>query len=277
MSFRIAAPSPLLSPYVQQYWSMEATLGNGESCIQRIVPGGLTELIFYLEDVPGYIKGGRDIPGRVITSGQQTGYYDIEVAGKMSLFSVLFRPEGLKSLFRLPPEELADRTIDATHLIGREAYILYERLAEAESFQSRKEIADNFLLKHLCEIGNHSMLRITDSIRAINTGRAMIGVDKLADRACLSIRQYERQFSSCIGVTPVQFLRIVRFQNTIHTRGKNPEISLTSLAADCGYYDQSHMISEFRKLSGLTPREFFSNCDSTSDYFAEIGSQNSNR
>ena len=46
--------------------------------------------------------------------------------------------------------------------------------------------------------------------------------------------------------------------------------SLTTLAYDCGYYDQSHMINEFKMMSGMTPKQYFAMCEPTSDYFTGL-------
>jgi len=50
-------------------------------------------------------------------------------------------------------------------------------------------------------------------------------------------------------------------------KGMHPAMSLTSLAHYCGYYDQSHMIREFRALSGFTPSEYFSEGVPYSDFY----------
>jgi AraC-like DNA-binding protein len=68
-------------------------------------------------------------------------------------------------------------------------------------------------------------------------------------------------------MSPRQFLKTVRFQHALHTRFKQQSLSLTQLAFDCGYYDQSHMINDFKKLSGYTPGEYFACCEPYSDYF----------
>lgn len=47
-----------------------------------------------------------------------------------------------------------------------------------------------------------------------------------------------------------------------------PEISLTALAAEAGYYDQSHMIRDFRRMSGYTPGQYRKKCEPYSDYFS---------
>ena len=95
----------------------------------------------------------------------------------------------------------------------------------------------------------------------------MININLLASESCLSRKQFERSFSDIIGSSPKQFLKIIRFQNAIFQKSKHPELNLTELAHKCGYYDQAHMINDFKTLSGFTPRYFFSDCDPFSDYF----------
>ncbi len=62
-------------------------------------------------------------------------------------------------------------------------------------------------------------------------------------------------FRDQIGVAPKLYARIVRFSRAagMLEAGSGP---LTDVALAAGYYDQPHMNTEFRALSGLTPREF---------------------
>jgi hypothetical protein len=39
--------------------------------------------------------------------------------------------------------------------------------------------------------------------------------------------------------------------------GWSPQVDWATLALDCGYYDQAHLIAEFKEFTGLTPTEFF--------------------
>jgi AraC-like DNA-binding protein len=64
-------------------------------------------------------------------------------------------------------------------------------------------------------------------------------------------------------------MRIVRFQYALHYKWQYPQTKLTGLAYDCGFYDQSHMINEFRDLSGKTPKQYFAECEPYSDYFSD--------
>ena len=268
INYQTAIPSPVLAPYIKKYWSIDVTSEAMGECVERIVPGGMPEMIFYLGDLPGYHRPNAESPEAAMISGQQTGWYDIHTNGKMSLFAVLFRPEGLKALFRLPPVEIADSTISLINIMGRDAHMISERLSIKTTIWERKGIIEDYLIQRSIPCSDYSFLRIVDSVNIISQNRGCTDIGYLAKRCCLSIRQYERTFRSVTGITPIKFLRVIRFQNALDIRRRNPGTSLTALAADSGYYDQSHMISDFHKLSGLSPGEFFAQCEPYSDYFS---------
>lgn len=52
MNYNISKPSGFLSQYVKQYWSLENCISAGKEHIQRVVPSGLFELVFYINDKP---------------------------------------------------------------------------------------------------------------------------------------------------------------------------------------------------------------------------------
>ncbi len=109
--------------------------------------------------------------------------------------------------------------------------------------------------------------RIWHSIGIINKEKGMVDIGTLADSACLSRKQYERTFRTCVGSSPKQFLRTVRFQRTLKEKSRENRMSLTELSYLCGYYDQAHMTHDFVKLSGMTPGHYFNDCEVYSDYF----------
>ena len=57
----------------------------------------------------------------------------------------------------------------------------------------------------------------------------------------------------------------MRFQAaTQHKTGE--KVDLTDIAHNCGYYDQSHFINDFREFSGYTPKEYFWNIAEGTQY-----------
>ena len=144
-----------------------------------------------------------------------------------------------------------------------------ENLYVAATFEDKICIAEKFLMDQLrINFKEYEINRIAHSIGLINRAKGMISVETLYSASYLSRKQYERTFSVYVGTSPKQFLRTVRFQNTLHEKQKNKKITLTELAYNCGYYDQSHMIYDYKLLSGKTPSQFYAECEPDSDYFS---------
>jgi AraC-like DNA-binding protein len=254
--------------FVKQYWAIIDCLPQGMEHRQRIVPNGLMDLTFYLGTRPKPADKQRNLPENTILNGQLKVYYDLVVTGKLSMFSVTFQPHGVNMFFNVPAGEFFNHHVPLKYLVNDATVELETRLYEAGSFREQTCIVEGFLLKQLRKnCREYEMKRIAHSISLINSSGGLISIDALASAACLSRKQFERIFLACIGTTPRQFLKTVRFQHSLHTKSLNPGMPLTEIAYTCGYYDQSHMISDYRLLAGKTPTQYFAECDPVSDYF----------
>lgn len=268
MSYQISKPSLLLAPFVKQYWAIENCLPAGCTHVQRIVPSGLMDLMFYLGDKPEIADESRDLSECAVVSGQQTGFFDIVVTGKMTLFSITFKPFGAKMFFNLPSSEFLNQYVPLKFFLKEPVGQIESELHEAASFAEKVAVAERFLFNLLkrnqCE---HDLHRVMHSINVINQNKGIVNIDALATEACLSRKQFERTFSAFIGASPKQFLKTLRFQNSLHQKQRNKNIQLTCLAHTCGYFDQSHMIGDYKAMSGKTPSQYFAECEPFSDYF----------
>lgn len=270
MGFYFAKPSTVLSPYVKQYWGIENCMNPGEEHIQRIIPNGLMELTFYLGVRPQLLNHHQKTIENTVVSGHCKGHHDLMVTGNLLLFSVSFKPQGAWMFFDLPMNELYNCIVPVRYLLKEEIGKLEEELHEAIEFQDKVILVEAFLVALLKKKTNfYHEKRMVDSIGLISRKRGIVEVDTLALRACLSRKQYERMFQECVGTSPKQFMRVVRFQHSLHFRRMNSQLRLTDLAYECGFFDQSHMINEYRDLSGKTPSQYFAECEPYSDYFAE--------
>jgi len=269
MNYHFSKPSLQLSPWVKQYWGLENCVPAGCEHIQRIVPNGLMELMFYLCDKPGSLSKSKQIAENTIVTGQLKDHYDLLVKGTMNLFSVTFQPHGAMMFFNIPISEFCNQNIPLRYFFKEKVDEVEEQLYKTSCFQDKVTIIENFLMELLRRnIKKYEAARISKIISCINNSKGNMNIDELSDKACLSRKQFERTFTKCIGTTPGNFLRVVRFQHAIFTRQRKPNTPLANLASECGFYDQSHFVSEFKTLSGLTPGKFFSGCEPFSDYFS---------
>jgi AraC-like DNA-binding protein len=69
-----------------------------------------------------------------------------------------------------------------------------------------------------------------------------------------------------VGVSPKQYLKILRFQRAIAAIESTETIQWSQIALQSGYYDQAHFIHDFRHFSGFTPNEYIKRKASTLNY-----------
>ncbi len=260
--FRVIQPSAALAPYVKNYWLLKT---DGDSDVARTVPTGMMNLIFH--------RGRRllsvseqEFHQRAFLCGQERTFADLQYDGQVDMISVVFRPAGVRAFFDLPLGLARGLRLTAGDLEDRELAVLEDSLTSTEDDRTCILLIEQFLFGRLMRLAEHNLRRIETAIRLINSGEA--NVSALADAACLSGKQFDRVFSEYVGSHPKEFSRTIRFQRALQRLENNPGIGWATLAADCGYFDQSHMIRDFRALSGYTPGEYLAACPPHSDYFS---------
>lgn len=82
------------------------------------------------------------------------------------------------------------------------------------------------------------------------------GVYALTKKFKISERQIERKFKTFIGIAPHNYLRILRFEKTLHRLRVRDFKNLSDIAYDLNYSDHAHFTREFKELSGYTPKAF---------------------
>jgi len=268
MDYNISKPSVFLSQYVKQYWGLENCYPAGNEHIQRIVPHGLFELVFYMDDKPETTDRQKAISDSVIITGQLKSYHDLKVTGNLSLFAIYFLPHGLSMFLNLPMNELFNQSVPLKSILKDKVNKLEDELSTAGSFEKKIIIAEDFLIGQIQKnVKNYYFERIRRVVSRINQAKGILKIEDLAAESFLSRKQFERTFYDFIGTTPKQFLKTVRFQNSIFEKSQNTVVNFTEIAHRCGYFDQAHMINDFKSLTGMTPKNYFEKEGVFSDYF----------
>ena len=261
--FRTIQPSPLLTPYVKNYWLLRTA--SNSAALARTVPTGMMSLIFHRGSRLLSIHDNKLHP-RAFLTGQERTFADLEYTGQVDMISVVFRPAGVRAFFDLPINTIYNQRVTAGDIEDKELAGLEYSLTSTEDDGLCVMLIEQFLLKRLCHLAEHTLLRLDATIHQINLGQT--DVARLADTACLSRKQFQRVFSEYVGANPKEFARTIRFQRALHILETAPDTTLVELAYECGYFDQSHLIKEFKALSGYTPGEYLAACPPHSDYFS---------
>ena len=251
-------PTPLLAPYVKEYWflSTESTF-QGK---QRAIPSGYAGLILN--------RGGNicsekyGLHPRSYLFGQSVKPVNM-CFSNLNLIIVIFQPIAIKIFFNTSVYELKEQNVELD-LLNPRLKELENHLLDTHDEQTIVHIIENSLLNSLQKADDYNYKRFASIIRSIEKGENSI--PKLADKACLGYKQFKRLFSEYIGLNPKEFIQINRFSKTLHSLQTSFSTNLNEIAFKCGYYDKSHLIREIKNLSGYTPNEFLSNADSYSDY-----------
>lgn len=260
--FQSIQPSSPLAPYIRQYWFITADASKQRS--QRVIPAGSIGLTFSRE-TQVYLPGEVGLLPRSYISGQSTRYTDINFKALDSII-IVFQPIGGRLFFRMPMNELRNNIISINALSDSRILELEERLMNTIDNTTCVRYIEDFLMKSFHPIQEYNYKRLASVIGMINQGESDIW--KLSQTACLSYKQFKRIFAEYTGLNPKDYLQITRFSKASHLLQVQPKIGISELADDCGYYDKSHLIKDFKTFSGYTPMEFLSNSDSYSDIMA---------
>jgi AraC-like DNA-binding protein len=202
---------------------------------------------------------------RAFLGGQEHTFADLRYDGQVDMISVVFRPAGVRAFFDLPMGLAAGLRLTGGDLEDGNLAALETSLTSTGDDEMCIMLIERFLLGRLRGLAGHNLRRVEAAIGLINSGEG--NVSALADAACLSNKQFDRVFTQHVGAHPKEFSRTVRFHRALRRLEIDPGIAHAALAADCGWFDQSHMIRDFRTLSGYTPGEYLAACSPHSDYF----------
>ncbi|MBC9934499.1 helix-turn-helix domain-containing protein [Chitinophaga qingshengii] len=254
MIYREFAPHPQLAPYVECYWKADADRPPFRE-EESLIPDGTIELMFNFGDNYARIKDGarQPVKGSHVIGIRQHALR-ISQTHHQHVFSVRFRLGGAYPLFHIPTYLLANDFWSLPDILGKDYTYLEERLYEAATDEQRVAVADRFLLDRL-QFGDQTH-RFLQQCTTWMLQQENVTIADTCNAFGVSYKVLERRFSQAAGLTPIELLKIRRFNKAILAMYSCRYASLTAIAYSCGFYDQSHFIREFKQLSGTTPRHF---------------------
>lgn len=157
---------------------------------------------------------------------------------RLTLAIAVFHPHGLSAFFNIPASDLVDQFAPWPEVKGNP----FDVNTLNAYFISRMR-------------GNVNSL-VEQAVDFIANNKGTNSVAQLMRHTGLSQRQIERQFHETIGLGPKRLGNIVRVSAFLKNLKQAPNDTLTSLALDSGFFDQAHLIREFKKTTGITPLHY---------------------
>lgn len=168
---------------------------------------------------------------------------------------ITFTPVGASAFLRQSLEEFAGTTTDMEGILGRPKDLerLHGQLVEAPNHGQRVRLVEEFLLRQLHNSDPDPL--VTVAVDWLEQGRGAGRIHDLTRYIGLSQSALERRFRRVVGVSPKAFSSLVRLKHIVRLRTTGADFA--TVAHTAGYFDQSHFIKHFRRMTGSTPEAFF--------------------
>ena len=248
-------PAAPLGFFVDSLWVSER--GALPHTRERSLPTGCADIVIPLlqDDIVRY-DSESDLHARRLRGGIVQGPHDRfnvrGTEGPSAVVGVHFRPAGAAAFFGGDLPGLRNRTVLLEDVWGRAARSLRERLQEASSPRAMLDVMEAHLLDRLRDAPEADpVVRFAIDTFGRDAARALI--EPVQRATGCSPAQFIRRFEQAVGLTPKRYARVLRFGALLPALVRCGPRDWAQLAAGAGYFDQSHLIHEFRRLAGMTP------------------------
>ena len=254
--FSACVPRPGLRAHIHFLWQMSCAPASHAR--EALMPDGSMQIVINL--IGDHLHIFRDTAGRervatagVLVNGVQTTRNIIATCDQSEIMGVHFKPGGAAPFLGLPAEALADVTVPLNEVWGREADGLHDRLRSATSTRARFAILESSLARRIADPERHPA--VSYLLERMDR-KPQLSLERLTDRVGYSRRHLTRLFRKEVGLRPVLFRRLCRFQALLAAIRADREPDWGKLAFEYGFYDQAHLINEVRVFSGFSPTEY---------------------
>ncbi|WP_348621065.1 AraC family transcriptional regulator [Paenibacillus polymyxa] len=272
-------PSAALKAYVACYWEfgpanrvVEGNLAASyedtallslpqEETMERVLPDGCTDIL--LEYDPVNKRQELSYCGtftQPFVSARQAG-------SETRIFAVRFFPGGAHYFHGMPTHLFTGGNYRLEDLWPESIAVIGERILEAQNFNERVRIMDKYLNQLLLRQRTNDCDLMKNLLHRIFVSGGSVGVKELAEREAISERQINRKFGQWIGISPKKFSEVVRFQSVLHSIQSGGGLDWTELALKHSFFDQAHLIRDFRRFYGDSPLTAAKDLRKLSDFY----------
>ena len=250
---RLLLPSVPLRPFIHHYWVMRADAFPHE---MSVMPRGCAKWIFHRLE-PFTVNGVEERGNIATVCGQYHTAARISASHPISLIFVVFQPYAMKMVMGgMPCSLFYANNVDMDSLGMAEFKDLKRRVTEATDDDGAIALIEDFVVRQLSRSPDSAHLpRLQHVSRAIE-GHPMLSPAELADRACLSERQFRRVFEDHVGMSPKRMLKVTRFLRAARSIQNLRGHDFTDIVYGMGYTDHSHFNKDFREFAGMSPTEY---------------------
>ena len=241
MHYEEFLPDASISNYIEAFWNAQGK--SSQPVVEKILPDGCVDIIFNLghdckTDNGTFLMQSE----KMYFVGTMTTFKETIMDADTNLFGIRFKPGAFSAFYKFTSmHELTNQTIDLEKSFSFDLQKMYSKPVE---------YLNNYFTNRL----NSENIFLLDIVNTIKRHSGQIKVETLACQHYTTVRQLERRFKQYIGISPKEFISVVRYQSAMAAlQNRKTGQSLLSIAIECGYYDHAHLTNELTRYNGIAP------------------------
>lgn len=262
-------PAPQdLSDLVRCVWIFEASFDDPHD--ERIVPDGCPEIILHFgSPYREFVSAGRwrNQPP-LLLAGNLTRPLVLRAQGKVGVLGIRLWPHAVSRFTATAPVAALDIRLPLRH---RDITFWRNRLSHASDTERMQVVPG--IVGALARNAFAPDAAVAWAVAEIFASRGQVEPERLAAATQLSLRQLERRMKATTGLSLKLLASLVRFRAVFdELKAEVPSPWLTA-ALGAGYFDQAHMIRDFKRFAGQPPRAFLANAGALSTSIVSASAQ----
>ncbi|MDZ7694295.1 MAG: AraC family transcriptional regulator [Balneolaceae bacterium] len=230
--------------------------GYGVETTKRLYPRNTPEILINLaKPIRGRMDGKKAVIDGCTMQGSKTKFVEAWHPEFCHFLSIRFIPNGYYKFLGIPQKSLTDHVINLEEILNEDTKELTQRLQEAPDVSHRFRILTNWLRRAECTTETDSTLVSDFIINNLNENPGLT-VKELTDKTGYTRKHLVHRFKEEAGLTIKEYQKINRIYRVLKEIQNTECISWAQLACTFGFYDQSHLIRDFKQYTGLTPTDF---------------------
>ncbi|MFC0772536.1 helix-turn-helix domain-containing protein [Terrimonas alba] len=257
MVYKEFTPGDALKQYVKCYYIFESD--SSAAFEDKAFATGCMEIMFNLGTGRWQTASGDDFKTtpNIELWGQIIQPLIFRSIGKNTMLGIRFYSHTASIFLNTDVSLLNNQVTDLMDVAGKQVHTLHSKLLDTTSLNERIKLVEEFLLNRLSlpEKKLDKIVLVNNVMKELKHDDFFNNIGKVASRYGVSSRYLQKIFLQYTGLTPKLYSKINRFQHSLQLLAHG-NLSLTSIAYECDYFDQSHFIREFKSFTGLTPSAF---------------------
>jgi AraC-like DNA-binding protein len=246
-------PPSGLERFVDSIWIHRAPeeLPAGPGARHRVLPDPALSLAFSCRRD----AGGQPLDPTVVIIGPKHRPHIFCFTPGRELAAIRVKLEWSAPLLDLEPGDHGDAEHDLAAVHPALLAELLEPLAHTRVAEEAASLLAALVARRAARLESRNTSPASHALELVRRSGGAVGVDCAADSVGVPLRTLHRAVRREAGLSLKRFARVTRLLTAVTRADRSAGPSWAAIAAESGFYDQSHLVRECRALAGLAPGE----------------------